>query len=137
MCPELHETFIWVGDSWNTCSYNVGNDKVEVTFNEVLENNARKFGVEIDHGISPNDFDSYTFLVWLKVATPEELEAYNKLGQNFRVSTEYAKSLIEPEKSLDEEFEKEVQKHIEDICEWKIQEVMDDYEDELESKLLF
>jgi hypothetical protein len=148
MCPELHNTFIWSGSCWNTCDVNE-TDVQNAMIDDIIKTNRQKLGYGVDPGISPNDFDSYTFLVWLKVATPEDLEAYNRLGQNFRVSTAYAKGLIEepepePEpkllesvNSLDEDFEKEVMDIFQKALEWKVQEVMDDYEDELEAKLLF
>jgi hypothetical protein len=124
-------------------------DVQNAMIDDIIKTNRQKLGYGVDHGISPNDFDSYTFLVWLNVATPEDLEAYNRLGQNFRVSTVYAKGLIEepepePEpkllesvNSLDEDFEKEVMDFFQKALKWKVQEVMDDYEDELEAKLLF
>lgn len=139
MCPGMdHQHFVWFNNCWTICDYNEKDVEIAM-IDDIIKTNRQKLEVEIDHGISPNDFDFFTFEMWLDRATPEELEAYNKLGQNFRVSTAYAKGLIEPEpeKDLDAEYDEYVRKHMEELCEWKTQEIMDDYEDELENKLLF
>lgn len=155
-CPELDNTFIWNNGCWVTLDSVKGEELNYFTNGPIGPTGHQRSTTNMsaatnmekpDPGISPNDFDFFTFEMWLNAATPEELEAYDKLGQNYRVSTSYVKSLTElkePEpksnllqstKSLDDEYEQFLL--INNITEWKIEEIMKEYEDDLEDKLLF